>query len=239
MANEVDQIYIELKNWDLSNFGKSSADDLSYFNAELQEYVKIRGCKLLDVGFGNANLYHWCINNKISYHGVEVNQILLERAKLDKFTAYRSLDEAYEATGGDYFDLIVAFDVLEHVNKKELPTFFKSINKLMTRQGYFIARFPNGDSPFGRAYQNGDMSHETTIGTGALIQLTKESGFSIVKMNEPSTPITLKRPLQALVRSALLFIRKSMNLIISTVYFNGNYKNLSANIVAIMKIKSK
>ena len=49
---------------------------------------------------------------------------------------------------GDNYDLIVAFDVLEHIPQEDLPS-FKKVQRLLKEDGSFIARFPNCDSPFG------------------------------------------------------------------------------------------
>ena len=61
--------------------------------------------------------------------------------------------------------LLVAFDIFEHLNNAELICLLKQIKRVSKKNGFLVARFPNADSPFGMPYQNGDISHLSSIGS--------------------------------------------------------------------------
>jgi 2-polyprenyl-3-methyl-5-hydroxy-6-metoxy-1,4-benzoquinol methylase len=95
--------------------------------------------------------------------GIEAN---LELVNIAEHLGYKALhsDEMY-AINADQFDLIAAFDVLEHIPQSEILNFLSQVKRMLKNGGVFIARFPNGDSPFGLANQNGELTHVTAIGS--------------------------------------------------------------------------
>jgi len=60
-----------------------------------------------------------------------------------------------------FFDVIVVFDVLEHLTLEEILIFLDRAKQLLVTGGVIIARVPNCASPYGLAYQNGDFTHLT------------------------------------------------------------------------------
>jgi len=51
--------------------------------------------------------------------------------------------------------------VFEHLLENDLYLLFADINRLLCTGGCLVARFPNGDSPFGLEEQNGGFTHLT------------------------------------------------------------------------------
>ena len=59
----------------------------------------------------------------------------------------------------DKFDLIILFDVIEHISKEDLLNFFQNLNELLNKDGEILLRFPNGSSAAGLEYFNSDLTH--------------------------------------------------------------------------------
>jgi SAM-dependent methyltransferase len=76
--------------------------------------------------------------------------------------------------------MVAAFDVMEHIPLDLLPGFLSDVRRVLKPGGLFLARFPNGDSPFGRHIQNGDPTHKTAIGSIRARYLAAQSGFDII-----------------------------------------------------------
>ena len=99
--------------------------------------------------------------------------------------------EIYQDIPGQ-FDLIVLFDVLEHLSLSEIVASFKIFSHLLTPSGKVLARFPNGGSPFGRLHQYGDATHQTVL-TGSLIhQIALTAGMELIQQFDAARPLIAK-----------------------------------------------
>jgi len=161
-SSEADEIYTEWKNWREDDFGRPTSAEARYFDAEIGSRVAESGrSALLEIGFGNGSLLGWAKPQFGSVNGVEQNGLLVERARRAGFEAHDSIT-AFPAH--PQYDAIVAMDVLEHLTSAEIEGLVKEIALRLKPGGCFIARFPNGDSPFGRVNQHGDITHINAIG---------------------------------------------------------------------------
>jgi len=230
--------YVGWKKWEASNFGKVSQNECKYFSRELNKVTDInKVSRILEVGFGNGNFIGWVGKFVPECHGVETSGILRSRAIDWLESIYSSIYDSDLNEKAESFDLIVAFDVLEHVGKEELPAFLAQICKLLKPGGNFIARFPNGDSPFGRMYQHGDITHVTTIGKSMLVQIAQGTDLVLIEVRSPSFPLGMKGAMTYPKRLLIKTIRKFLERLISFVYFDGRVIVLDANLVAIWKKK--
>ena len=150
-----------------------------YFSREFHRAKVPPGSKVLEIGFGNGEFLHWAEFNGYNVLGVEVNERLYQLGKKRGFQVFLG-----ELTGnveglGDDFDVVVAFDVLEHLFKDTLLDYFDAINRCLKVGGRVIARFPNGQSPFGSYSQYGDMTHQTVLTGLRLEQIGLKTGFTM------------------------------------------------------------
>ena len=65
------------------------------------------------------------------------------------------------------FDLIVCFDVIEHVNKEDLTKFIKDLKLMLTVMEKYYLDF-NGNSEAGLYYFNSDLTHYSFLNKGSL-----------------------------------------------------------------------
>jgi len=70
----------------------------------------------------------------------------------DVFSFLKNTDKVY--------DVICAFDLLEHFHKDELLDLLGLIHSRLTLGGIFVFRTPNGEGPFVGRYRYGDFTHE-------------------------------------------------------------------------------
>ena len=76
------------------------------------------------------------------------------------------------------------FDVLEHLPIDHAEVLLAHLRSALSPQGAILLRVPNGDSPFGGAYQHGDRTHVETYGSEKLWQLCVSLHLEIVHAGE-------------------------------------------------------
>ena len=118
--------------------------------------------------------------------GVELNDNLISSAKKAGFEV--KPDDLIKFEKSE-FDLIVAFDVIEHVEQSEILDFLVTYKSLLADSGKVLLRFPNGDSPLGLQLQNGDPTHKTWIGSNKIQYFAEMCGFEVVELRGASQPI--------------------------------------------------
>lgn len=158
--------YICWKNWEAHEFGTLDANRSAYFDAELKPLNVSEGAVVLEIGFGNGQFLAFGKRNRWQISGTEVNLTLVETAKNKGFDAH--VADELGRLADSTFDLVAAFDVLEHVPEIEHVDFLASLIKKLKIGGVLLLRFPNGDSPMGLPNQNGDPTHCSVIGVGKL-----------------------------------------------------------------------
>ena len=227
------QNYEDWKNWKDGDFGKNTPEDDAYFSKIKKTFNLNNNLRVLEIGFGNGNFLNYCKNNNWDVVGVELIKELLDRATSAGFSVYDNIDNIPNKK----FDLVVCFDVLEHIEHIEVVNFLKKIKSLLNPGGTLIIRTPNGSSPLGLANQHGDITHVNIItatkmgfwGSSAGLELQYQNGdvYSIYngKMLKIPTRI-IKRLLQLLIERLLRWV------------FSPQSKGfLSANALFLLKVK--
>ena len=148
--------YEDWKNWEADSFAKTSKLEEAYFNNIFKLLKLKKSSKILEIGFGNGSFLGYAVSQKFNYDGVESNQNLVDLAIDNNFSAYTSLDKINRETK---YDLIILFDVIEHINADVVEEFFKEMNVHLEETGSIFLRFPNGSSPLGLGNQHGDVTH--------------------------------------------------------------------------------
>ena len=152
------QNYEDWKNWSELNFAKASAEENLYFS-KLRKKFKLRNnLDVLEIGYGNGSFLDFSRTIGWNISGVETIPELINRASHNNFEVFKNIDDVQNK-----YDLIVAFDVLEHIESKDLGFFLEKIKRCLKSNGEFIFRTPNGSSPLGLANQHGDVTHVNII----------------------------------------------------------------------------
>lgn len=213
------QNYEDHKNWE---FGKPEADG-EYYVKEWSRIGLPAPLKLIEVGFGSGGFLVWAkaAGNQVS--GSEVNPELVKLAKARGLQAFESKDLSVflkEPNSESSVDLILAFDVLEHLFPEEISSIFQQASKLLKPGGKFYARFPNGQSPFSLQLQHSDVTHVTTLTIVKLMQIASRHGFVLEFSGNAARPIKFgRRP--AWQRKIMFWVRDVLEVIIGNIYFGG------------------
>jgi 2-polyprenyl-3-methyl-5-hydroxy-6-metoxy-1,4-benzoquinol methylase len=239
-----DENYSNWKDWNHSNFGKTSLQDIKYFDAQINPLIKSLhnsrkryDVRVLELGFGNGNFLNYCKTNNLNVTGVELNESLLKIAKSEKFDV---IDFESFKKNNDNFDLIVAFDVLEHVPPNELEQLFVKLSNCLNKEGCIFFRFPNGDSPFGLVNQNGDITHVSSIGSFKISHLADVASLDVERVCPPAQPLIAGNYLITLHRLIFGPVKMFLNFLIKIIMFpDKKIYFFSTNLTATLRKKTK
>jgi len=180
--------YVAWKNWGTkAELSKCTAYDSRYYSMEIARTGLTRIRDVLEIGFGDGVFLAFARQQGWNVRGTEVNELLVAAAREGGYAAELAADVS--AFPPSSFDLIVAFDVLEHIRQEDLAAFLMQIRDRLRDGGVLLARFPNGDSSFGLAHQNADITHVTAIGSGKIEYFAKTCGFSVLYMGAEAQPL--------------------------------------------------
>lgn len=183
--SHLNSAYINWKNWG-SGFGQVDHANKAYFARELNAAKPASGlATVLEIGFGSGQFMGFCRDRGLQVTGLEINDLLVTEAIKQGFDARKS-DDLFSLPDNS-FDLIAAFDVVEHISKAEIPAFFFALRQCLKKDGRILLRFPNGDSWLGRVNQNGDPTHQTEMGYFMLDYFARETGLKILSFNAPKS----------------------------------------------------
>jgi len=206
--------YEEWKKWSDKKFASASKEESLYFSKLKKKFKLGDNLDVLEIGFGNGAFLDFSKNLGWNITGVELIPNLIKKAQEHDFQVFQNIDEIpiqYK------YDLIVAFDVIEHIDPNQIFNFLKKIKSLLNYNGAFVFRVPNGSSPFGLGNQHGDVTHLSVITESKVDYWAKcmnleisYSGSDIYLFNNGKIikiPIrVLKRILQLLIERILRWI---------------------------------
>lgn len=232
--------YATWKRWDTAGIAEPTAIEKAYFDAEFSISLWLlagfgRGTRLLELGYGSGSLLRWAESKGLECYGIESNPVLVDASKDSGLRTFRSLDEASTALGPAAVHLVTAFDVLEHIPQDLLSKYFLGIEQLLVPGGIFIARFPNGDSPFGLALQNGDLTHVTAIGSRKISHLASMSRLQVLEIRNPAQPnlgLAFADRIRRCVANGLRFLIERA---IGGLYYGGRHVPLAPNLIAVLQ----
>ena len=135
---------------------------------------------------------------------------------MDVFQFFNQNDKKY--------DVIVAFDVLEHFSKNEIVLLMTSIFESLNNKGVFIMRSPNAGSPIGLYIRYSGFTHEIAFTSLSINELFRVIGFKrIYCVPEPELSSNI---IKVLIKR---MVRKFVGRLLS---LDSNFIN-SANIIGI------
>lgn len=230
------QNYIEWKNWNIENFASASFEERLYFKKLIKKFELGENLEVLEIGFGNGAFLDFAESIGWNISGVELNPSLVARAAQHGFNVYPSL---FEIPDINKYDLIIALDVIEHIEETQIPNFLKKTQDLLSSNGSLILRVPNGSSPLGLANQHGDITHVSVITEGKMNYFTKSIDLKIdYKGSDPYLIYNgklLKTPSRILKR----FLQVLIERMIRWIYSPQSKGFLSANSVYLLSLRKK
>lgn len=221
------QGYLNFKRWDKE---PSRADE---FVGIFPTLTTAMSYKILEIGFGPGYFLDWARERGHLVWGVEILSEAIDAARKRGHNVC-SWHE-WDSIPGP-FDMIVALDVLEHVEPLKLLELLKKLKGALTESGKVIIKVPNGESPFAGKYLYGDMTHERPLTSESLRQIAQTCNFKLDAVyNARAQPKGLKR---RFVKFFIHLIRDVIEVAIGYLYF-GCRSPLDPSIVVIFTQKAK
>jgi 2-polyprenyl-3-methyl-5-hydroxy-6-metoxy-1,4-benzoquinol methylase len=220
--------YDTFKGW--HNYFQYSEEQNRYFTKEFQGFP-LTGKRILEIGYGEGSLLAWMRDQGAHVVGVELNERSLEEATKQGISAFSDLESAFKEKTKP-FDLIVAFDVFEHLQVEEINSLLGQAKGNLSANGCLFIRVPNGRSPWGLVNQYGDLTHCTVLSDLRLQQLALNAGYTL-KSCRDQAQVTRKRLRKRMLDIVFHFARRTVDFLIRRIYGFGNIP-LGSNIVAIL-----
>jgi SAM-dependent methyltransferase len=140
-----------------------------------------RGIEIFDVGCGYGALLYALLDagyrNLSGVDGSREQVVAAQRLGLSQ-VRQGDLLTALASTSSNSLDLVVAFDVLEHLFKDEVMQFMDHFHRILRPGGRVLIHVPNGEGILGGRMRYADITHELTFTHQSLLQFGALSGFS-------------------------------------------------------------
>ena len=178
--------YSQWKGWVTDgSFGRLARGDADYFTRELREAVGTHRtvADVLEVGFGDGVFLSYARDRGWKVVGTELSEVQVAAAREAGFDAHGPDHVATMPT--ESIDLIVAFDVLEHIPQDAIIEFLQSLTDRLRPGGRILLRYPNADSWLSNPLQHGDPTHVTQIGYYKMTYFAESAGLRIVRYRGP------------------------------------------------------
>lgn len=152
-----------------------------------QHFPSNRQAVILDIGCGYGLLLH--LLRKAGYAnliGVETSAEQVKAAQELGLDCVKQGDliDFLRSGAKSSFDVIVAFDVLEHLTKDELLDVLELIYSSLKPEGRLILHVPNGEAIFSGKIVFGDFTHQTAFTAKSVHQVASFAGFSQIDCYE-------------------------------------------------------
>lgn len=103
-----------------------------------------KGSKILDVGCGTAHLTHWIKEKEFDVYGIEPSSEMYHYAKQNfPDIEIKQAISSKIPYPDNYFDLIVAFEVLRYLDKDENIKSYKEFHRVLKPKGKFFVTHVN------------------------------------------------------------------------------------------------
>lgn len=220
--------YGSFKNWE---FGKYEADGETY-QIELSRLQVNQPLRILEIGFGSGGFMTWARAQGHTVVGTEVNKAFVGEALRRGFDVYESADLQPILALGLKFDLVVVFDVVEHLFPLEIKDLLVQIKRVLEPSGRVLLRFPNSVSPFSGQSLHGDITHVTPMSVEKLMQIATPLKYQLVSQANAARPVIYgSRPRWQ--RELLFAVRNLIEVILGYTYY-GKRIPLDPNLSVVL-----
>ena len=111
-------------------------------------------------------------------HDPNLAEVVPEQVR-DSLVIASLWDYIAKNAGNRRFDRIALFDVLEHFSYQDGLKLLKALRQMLTEDGRIVLRVPNVSSPWGIAYQFGDLTHLAAYTPESLRQMALAADLAV------------------------------------------------------------
>lgn len=173
-----------------------------------------RSVRILDLGCGYGLFLKACQEAGYTHLvGVEYLKpcVTFAREKLSTETIYNSdIIEFLQGATPESYEVITAFDVMEHFQKSQIIGLFSLVRTLLKPGGRFIMQVPNGGSLSGLYTFYSDLTHDVPYTDSLLEELSSVTGFSRLEISTSEKVLEGKGIKKQLKHLAQTMLKKVM-----------------------------
>ena len=143
------------------------------------------GAAILDIGCGyGPMLYTLSQHGYRNVTGVDISPEQVQLAHRLGIEGVQQADVlAHLQRKPATYDVVLAFDLLEHMSKSELLELVDAVAAALRPGGRFIVQTINAESPFAGRLRYGDLTHELAFTSRSITQLLRLGGFDAVTIH--------------------------------------------------------
>jgi 2-polyprenyl-3-methyl-5-hydroxy-6-metoxy-1,4-benzoquinol methylase len=218
--------YIGFKGW--SDSGPNE-NELELHDLEMARLGLESQASIFELGFGNGGFLSWAKSKGHRTYGIELIPELVSRAKkMGHSVETTSLaDLGNSPFLNNKYDLIAAFDVLEHLTVDETRSFLRFCKSTLTADGKILIRTPNCSSPFGLWLQMADTTHVTMLSPERLEHIASLEGLRLHRWFNSARPLRTGKK-SPLIRRLRYLGRDFVERIFGLLYY-GSKRPLDPN----------
>lgn len=195
--------------------------DLEAFNRAYHYYLRgwvpsqVKG-GWLDLGCGQGAVMR--LATSFGYQevvGVDISEEMLASCRADGLTVETEDVWNYlERTPNKRWDVVSAFDLLEHFPKEDGFRLLQEIHRVLKPGGACFVKLPNAASPWGNEVTASDLTHEASYAPYSLMQLATVAGFNKCEIREVGpAPGSLASSVRRVLWWALRALHATVNII--------------------------
>jgi 2-polyprenyl-3-methyl-5-hydroxy-6-metoxy-1,4-benzoquinol methylase len=226
MSHELYKDYVGFKSWD-------EAKELAhqdFFDVFKLSGITAKKLKILEIGCGAGRFMDWARQQGHDVEGTELLPDMVEAVRKRSFKVHQAPVTPY-LFAPQSFDVVIAIDVLEHLDLADLKEAISLARKVLKPAGRLIAQFPNGASPFSGRYQSGDWTHNKPLSPSALRQIAEPMGMQLLSaVNPRSIPPGLAKGIR---RRLVYAFRNIIELALGLIYFGERFP-MDPNVLVVL-----
>ncbi len=152
-----------------------------YYQKEFEPYIKgFTFSSVLELGCGIGGFLYYLKKKDIrNFTGVDISKEELEFCR--KYVTDQVIESdaiTFLKKAESKYDLIVLYDLIEHITKKDIPEFLRLLHKALNENGRVVVRTPNMASLTASYSRYIDFTHETGLTSESITQVFSDAGFS-------------------------------------------------------------
>lgn len=144
-----------------------------------------KDASIAEVACGDGRLLHFFKDRGyFNLHGLDLSpeQVALARQVIPN--VYEGDAREFLEGNAARFSLVVALDLIEHLEKDEALRFLEAANRALTAGGSLILQTPNAGSPWFGEMRYNDFTHEICFNANSLRRILRLTGLTSVEVRE-------------------------------------------------------
>ena len=162
-------------------------------NKRLNHWLpRSKSAQIIDLGCGNGEFLILLKRlGYTNYLGIDANRKIIQEAARCLPEGKVEVGEIIKFLSNNKkkFDLICAFDVVEHFSKENALKCLTLIHRSLKKDGLFLLQLPNPNSPLVNAVYFGDITHQNMYAPSSLRTILEQTGFVKIEMQEISPSV--------------------------------------------------